>query len=80
MNRRAHLLTGVAGLLLAFHGQAHAQRQPPSQEKLQASLDKKLGKAFVKNAAWVQDYEKARETAAGSGKLILVYFTRSYSP
>ena len=80
MNNRARVLTGVCGLLLAFHVDAHAQRQPPTQEKLQAELEKKLGKEFIKNAAWEHDYDKAREKAADGNKLILVYFTRSYAP
>ena len=41
--------------------------------------DKKLGKEWVKKGGWITDYDKAREAAKGSSKLILAYFTRSYS-
>ena len=39
-----------------------------------------MAKEFVKNAAWVTDYDKAKEQAAKDGKLIFAYFTRSYAP
>ena len=80
MRNRSTILTGVCGLILAFHVPAHAQQQPASQEKLQESLDNKLKKGFIKNAAWERDYDEAKTKAAGAGKLIFVYFTRSYAP
>ena len=55
-------------------------RQGPSQEKLIAQRDKKLGKEVFQNADWVLDFAEAKKRAADQDKLILVYFTRSYAP
>ena len=49
-------------------------------QTLEEKFEKKMGKPFVGNAAWETDYDKARERAAAEGKLIVGYFTRSYSP
>lgn len=47
-------------------------------------FDKKLGKklegAWVKNAAWITDFDRAKSKARKSGKQIFAYFTRSYAP
>jgi len=49
-------------------------------QSLQEKLDAKLQEPFVKNCAWVLGYDDALAQARASGKLILGYFTRSYSP
>ena len=49
-------------------------------QDLEASLQEKLSKDFVQNAAWVQDFDQAKAMAAKEGKLIFGYFTRSYAP
>ncbi len=49
-------------------------------QSLQEKLDAKLQEPFVKNSAWVLDYDDALAQAKASGKLILGYFTRSYAP
>lgn len=69
----------LAALLLAVPGTAWAQKEQ-SQEELKAKRDKKLADPWLKNADWITDYDKARETAKSSGRLIFAYFTRSYSP
>lgn len=51
-----------------------------AQGDLEAKLEKKLAKPFVANGGWETDYDKAREAAKASGKVIFAYFTRSYSP
>jgi hypothetical protein len=55
----------------------------PAQEKSQEDLTKlraeKLAKDVFKKAAWVADYDKAREQAKRENKLIFAYFTRSYA-
>ena len=56
-----------------------AQAQSRTQEQLKQRYDAKLAKAFVTSAPWITDYDKAREEAKKSGKLIFVYFTRSYA-
>ncbi|MHC4932162.1 MAG: hypothetical protein ACYTGV_08240 [Planctomycetota bacterium] len=59
--------------LLCLAGVAAAQ-------SMEARLETKLAKGFIKNAAWVQDYDAALELSVESGKLIFAYFTRSYAP
>lgn len=49
-------------------------------QDLEARLEAKLAQPFVKNAAWVTDYEKALEESRRSGKLVFAYFTRSFEP
>ena len=67
--------TGIltAAALLAGLGAAAAQ------ESLEAKLEKKLKAPFLSKAAWITDYDKAREESKKGGKLIFAYFTRSYS-
>jgi len=59
--------------LVALTSAAQAQT---NEEK----LEQKLAKPFVKNAAWVTDYDEAKKLAKEQDKLIFAYFTRSYSP
>ncbi len=68
------MATLAAVLLLAA-----AQAQPPSQEQLKANLEAKLKAPFLTKAAWLTDYDAAREEAKKSGKPIFAYFTRSYA-
>jgi hypothetical protein len=63
--------TLTLGLLLCAAVQAQS-----NEEKFQ----EKLAKPFVKNAAWILDFDKAKAEAVQSGKLIFGYFTRSYAP
>ncbi len=51
-----------------------------SQESLIAKKEKKLAEDWLKNANWILDYDKARETAKKEKKLIFTYFARSYAP
>jgi len=51
-----------------------------AQDDLQAKLDEKLQKEFVKKADWVLDYDEALAKAKETHKLIFAYFTRSYAP
>ena len=55
-------------------------RKPPTQDELKQRFDEKSAGAWLKNANWITDYDKARELAKASGKQIFAYFTRSYSP
>lgn len=54
-------------------------QQQQDQEALKKLRADKLAKEVFKNAAWTTDYDAARRQAAADGKLILVYFTRSYA-
>ena len=51
-----------------------------SLESLIAKKEKKLAEAWIKNANWILDYDKAREIAKKEKKRIFTYFTRSYAP
>lgn len=51
-----------------------------AQDALVAKRDAKLAESWVQKADWITDFDKARETAKESEKLIFAYFTRSYSP
>jgi hypothetical protein len=57
-----------------------AQRQERGQDEYKQMRAEKLAKEVFKKAPWIQDYDKARETAKQEGKLIFAYFTRSYTP
>jgi len=50
---------------------------PPSLEERLAA---KLEEPFLKNAAWVLDYDAALARAKESGQPVFGYFTRSYAP
>ena len=60
---------------------APAQRAAPSQDDLIAKRDAKLKVPFLnrKDVTWFTDYDKAREEAKKTGKLLFAYFTRSYA-
>lgn len=63
----------AAAALMAGLGEAAAQ------ESMEAKLEKKLKSPFLTKAAWITDYDKAREESRKSGRLIFAYFTRSYA-
>ncbi len=67
-------------VLLGMASTVLAQRQPVEQEELERRLAAKKEEAFLKNAAWMYDFEKAKETALKEDKRLFSYFTRSYSP
>ena len=66
------MLTLLAGF--GFSAQSQAQGD------LVAKKEAKLKKAFLQNATWYTDYDKARAAAKKSNKVLFTYFTRSYSP
>ncbi len=70
------MIFAPAVLGLALAAPAAAQ----DQEGLQAKYEAKLAKEFISHGGWITDYDLARETAKEQGKLLFVYFTRSYSP
>jgi len=49
-------------------------------DDLVAKRDEKLKSEFLKKADWITDYDKARETAKSTGKVIFAVFSRSYAP
>src|SRR5678816_3972798 len=50
------------------------------EDDLVAKRDEKLKSEFLKKADWILDYDKARETARSTGKVLLALFSRSYAP
>ena len=51
-----------------------------SQDDLKAKYEEKLSHKFIEKGGWLTDYDKAREKAEAEGKVLFVYFSRSYSP
>lgn len=60
--------------LLALSSPALAEEDPLVQKR-----DRKLQSAFLKEAEWFTDYDKALAEAGKTGKPIFAYFTRSYA-
>ncbi len=69
--------TLAALLFLGVASPAWAQDNDAKNIKLR---DEKLQSAFLKNAPWITDFDKAQAEAKKTGKPIFAYFTRSYSP
>ena len=72
--RRLLTLATAAALLL---GAAPAFAQSP--DDLKQKLEAKLQEPWTKSPEWITDYDKAREEAEKTGKVIFAYFTRSYA-
>jgi hypothetical protein len=73
---RVKIMEGTLAAAIALGLASRAAAQDEMTEK----RDKKLKSEFFSKAAWITDYEKAREESKKSGKPIFAYFTRSYSP
>ena len=71
--RRLGIGACAATLLLGLALQAAAQ------DDMVQKRDDKLAEKWIKSAKWILDYDKARDTAKKSGKMIFAYFTRSYA-
>jgi hypothetical protein len=76
---------GFVGLAFPGSSAAHFPQAPqgtqsPKKASLQERYQKYLSKDFIKKGHWVLDYDKARTRARREGKLIFVYFTRTYAP
>lgn len=89
---RPILATGLAltlGLCMPAVATAQERRRPQGGEQRrrpqrdtgtnEEKKAKKLAEPFMAAAAWITDYDKAREEANTTGKLIFAYFTRSYA-
>ena len=66
----------AAGLFLA----SVAPAQGASQQALKKKYEDKLALEFVDYGGWITDYDEARAKAKEEGKVLFVYFSRSYSP
>jgi len=70
-----NLAPAAFALALFVPGAARAQ----DQEAMKKKLEEKLESEFLKNAAWVTDFDQAKAESKKSGKPIFAYFTRSYA-
>ena len=48
-------------------------------QSMEEKRDQKLKAPFFSKAAWVTDFDKAKEESKKSGNPIFAYFTRSYA-
>ena len=69
-------MKALSGVLLVLAVLATTVAAQSNEEKYQ----QKLKKDFVSTVSWIQSLENATAQAAKEDKLILGYFTRSYSP
>jgi len=76
-----HRFLTAASLLAALccGTTAHAQRNKPTTEELQAKYEEELHSPFIAKGNWILDYDEAQQRAKAEGKLILAYFSRSYA-
>lgn len=70
-----HLVSAAIALALFVPSAAQA----PDQEAMKKKLEEKLESEFLKNAAWITDFDQAKAESKKSGKPIFAYFTRSYA-
>lgn len=70
----------TAAFFAAGLGLAPAVAAQDEQAELIAKREKKLEGEWLKNAAWITDYDEARAEAKATGKPVFAYFTRSYAP
>lgn len=73
---RTTLKVLAAGLLLA----PALAAAPGDSDELREKFEKKLALEFVEHGGWITDYDKALEKAKEEGKVLFVYFSRSYAP
>ncbi len=71
------LLQSAAAFLALLVAASTARAQ--DQEQMKKNLEHKLEQEFLKNASWITDFDKAKEEAKKTKKLIFAYFTRSYA-
>ena len=69
-------LAGSLALGLALAPALEAQ----SQEQFKSRLEEKLSHKFIEYGGWMTDYDAARARAKKEGKVLFVYFSRSYAP
>jgi hypothetical protein len=74
---KPRLIVPIAALLASLLPAQNAPEKTPAELK-QARADK-LAQPVFQKAGWITDYDKAREQAKKDSKLVLAYFTRTYS-
>jgi len=71
-----------AALLLAtvFFSTTVQAQDSRQQAKYKKSYEEALTADFISHGGWITDYDVARERAEKEGKMIFVFFSRSYAP
>ncbi len=83
---RPFLWAGMAAFLILpnLPSQGAPKGSPARREKRGGTpkerFQRYLTKDFIKEGGWVMDYDEARARAQREGKLIFVYFSRTYAP
>ena len=75
--KRASRMLVAAWVLSATAVAASAQS---SQEELKAKYEAKIAEDWYTSAGWISDYDAALAKSKETGKPIVAYFSRSYSP
>ena len=76
MRTIARRLVGTLTAALALTPLLTAQ----SQDRLRNLYAEKLTHDFIEHGGWITDYDVARAKAKEEGKVLFVYFSRSYAP
>ena len=75
-SRRPGRLVRSLAAMLALSPFALAQSQTDYEKR----YDEKLSHDFIEFGGWSTDYDAARALAKKEGKVLFVYFSRSYAP
>ena len=73
------LAVAAAGFLAAAFA-TPASAQDAQKEAMQKKYEEKIAEAWFKDGGWTDDYDAALAKSKETGKPILAYFSRSYSP
>ena len=76
MKRLRPLHRALATLTIAASLSSLVSAQGDMKRKYEA----KLKEPFIEYGGWLTDYDQARERAKAEGKVLFVYFSRSYAP
>lgn len=76
----SRLVPHCALVLVLALGSGTAQRKEPDQGEMQKRWEAKQAEAWLKDGGWTTDLDAAKARAKEQNKVILAYFTRSYSP
>ncbi len=75
---RRMMTAALAGLLMT--ATASVAVAMDETEELTKKYDAKVSEAWFTEGGWTDDYEAAKKQSQETGKPIIAYFTRSYSP
>jgi len=69
----------LSAALLAFPAAVHAQRTY-DQDKMAANFAEMKTQPWYTGGGWTTDFDAAKAKAKETGRPILAYFTRTYTP